>query len=405
MDLALFISRRITFKSKRSFSRLIVNIAIGGIALGLAVMIIAMGIVTGFKAEIQDKITGFGGHIQISHLDLNKSLEQQAIQTKYEVFNQFNASQGIKHIQAYAIKAGIISAHRNLEGVALKGVGADYDWTYLKNSLVAGTVPVFTDTAISTSILVSDYTANLLNLKLQDKLLMYFVEQPLRKRKFEIVGIYSSGVQELDKLYIIGDINQVRKLNNWTDQQVGGFELQLVDFDRMAERTQYVYEQLPEELIAQSAAELYPELFEWLSLLDVNSEVIIVLMLLVAGINMVSALLIMILERSNMIGMLKALGSSNRLIRSIFIYNATYLIGWGMIVGNIIGITLCWIQQQFHLIKLNQEAYYMAYAPVELKMQHILLLNGGTLVCCLLMLLIPSLLVSRISPIKAIRFK
>lgn len=404
MNFPLFIARRITLKSERSFSRLIVRIAIIGIALGLAAMIAALAVVSGFKTAIREKITGFGGSIQVSHLDVDKSYEKEAIAADVPFLKSLNAAAGFSYVQPIALKTGILAANRELEGIVLKGVGPNYAWKYLSECLISGRLPQYSDTAVSSEVLISEHTANILQLKAGDKLLMYFVENPLRKRKFTITGIYSTGVQDVDKLYIIGDINQVRKLNNWTTEQVGAFEIGIADFEQMALLAASVNDGLPEDLQAQSAAELYPDIFEWLSLLDVNGEVIVVLMLLVAGINMVSALLIMILERSNMIGLLKALGSTNTSIRSIFLYNAAYLIGIGMLIGNIAGIGLCWLQQHFHIIALDQQSYYMAYAPIQLDAMPILLLNIGTLTCCLLMLLIPSLLVSRISPIKAIRF-
>ncbi len=405
MSIALFIAKRITLQSKRSFSRLVIGIAVAGIALGVAVMIVSMAVVTGFKTEIQHKITGFAGHIQVAALQVTNTYESAPIDSVEGIKRFITESVAVKNVQPYACKAGIISANQEIEGVVLKGVDSSYNWQYIENQLTAGVVPRYSNDSASTKIVVSAFIANRLNVKLHDKLLMYFMDYPIRKRRFEVVGIYDFGVQELDKLFVIGDIQQVQKLNNWTNTQIGGFEIELHDVEQMAQQTSYINEYLPETLVAQSATELYPMLFEWMALLDVNSEVIIVLMLLVAGINMISALLIMILERTNMIGLLKALGCNNNTLRAIFLYNAAWLIGVGMLIGNVLGVGLCFLQQQYQLITLDQQSYYMAYAPIQLDVMHLLLLNLGTLVVCVLMLLLPSMLVARILPIKAIRFK
>lgn len=406
MNLPFFIAKRITFNSKRTFSKLIVRIAILGIMLGLAVMILAVAIVKGFKTEIREKVRGFSGDIQISKLNLNSSYENTPFSMSDAEYSKISKSKGVSFIQPFATKPGIINAGDEAEGVVLKGVDKSYNSQYFENILIDGKFIDFSDSTKSKSqILISKFTADRLNLKVGDDFLMYFIENSLRKRKFEIVGIYNLGVEEVDKVFVIGDLNLIRSLNNWENDQVGGYELRVDNFDNLEQIEAQVYDELSVELKSYSIKQYYPAIFEWLSLLDVNTEVILFLMIVVAVINMISALLIMILERTNMIGILKALGSSNWNIRKIFLYNASYLIGIGLLSGNILGIGLGLFQQKTHFFTLDQASYYMSFVPVELNIQDIMLLNAGTLVISLLVLLIPSLLVSRISPLKAIRFK
>ncbi|MFA5244306.1 MAG: FtsX-like permease family protein [Pedobacter sp.] len=406
MNLALFIAKRISFNSKRTFSKLIVRIAILGIMLGLAVMILAVAIVKGFKSEIREKVRGFSGDIQITKLDLNASFENSPFIISGETMKKFRKETGITDIQAIATKNGIINAGNEIEGVVLKGVDRHYNWAYFNKILVSGKTIDFSDSLKSRSqIIISKYTADRLNLKVGDDFLMYFIENSLRKRKFKISGIYDLGVEEVDKVFVIGDIALIRSLNKWQPEEVGGYEIRVNNFNKLETIADRVYEGLDIELKSYTIKDYYPTIFEWLSLLDVNTQVILVLMIAVAVINMISALLIMILERTNMIGILKALGSSNWSVRKIFMYNAAYLIGLGLFLGNVLGIGLGLFQYYTHFFTLDQASYYINFVPVILDVQDILLLNAGTLTISLFVLLIPSMLVTRISPLKAIRFK
>ncbi len=406
MNLPLFIAKRITFNSNRTFSKLIVRIAILGIMLGLAVMILAIAIVKGFKSEIREKVRGFSGDIQVSKLDLNTSYENTSFSISDSSLQKILKQEGVEFVQSFATKPGIINTNEEVEGVVLKGVGRDYNWEYFKKILIAGNVIDFSDTLKSrTQILVSKFTADRLKLKVGDDFLMYFIENSLRKRKFQIVGIYNLGVEEVDKLFVIGDIGLIRSLNKWAPTDVGGYELRVTDFNKLEEIEAKVYEDLDIELKSYTIKQYYPTIFEWLSLLDVNTQVILILMLAVAVINMISALLIMILERTNMIGILKALGNTNWQIRKIFLYNAAYLIAWGLVCGNILGLGLGLFQAKTHFFTLDQASYYIDFVPVQLDVPDILMLNAGTLLISLFVLLLPSMPVTRISPLKAIRFK
>ena len=372
----------------------------------MSVMILAVSIVKGFKSEIREKIRGFAGDIQISKLDLNTSYESASFSISNSSLSKILADSGVEYAQAFATQPGIIKTSEEVEGVVLKGVDKNYNWDYFEKILVAGRVIDFSDSLkAGTQIMISKYTADRLKLKLGDDFLMYFIENSLRKRKFKIVGIYNLGVEEVDKLFVIGDLELIKRLNNWSATEVGGYELRVNDFNKLDEIESRVYENLDLKLKSYTVKQNYPSIFEWLSLLDVNTEVILVLMLAVAVINMISALLIMILERTNMIGVLKALGSTNWEIRKIFLYNAVYLIGLGLILGNILGVGLGLIQANTHFIGLDQASYYIDFVPVQLELLDILALNAGTLLISLFVLLVPSLLVTRISPLKAIRFK
>ena len=406
MNLGLFIANRISLKAERTFSKLIVRIAIVGIMLGLGVMLLSLAIVKGFKAEIREKVRGFNGDIQYIKYDLNSSYENSPFNLRSAILQQTKAYKGIEHVAPFATKPGIIKANDEVEGVILKGVDGNYNWDYFNKILIAGKTINFSDSvAASKQIIISELLAKRLNLKVGDDFLMYFVQESLRKRKFEIVGIYNTGVEEVDKTYLIGDISLIRKLNNWQSGEVGGYEIRIKDFSQLEPNAYELNSLLPPQIKTVSVKDNYPIIFDWLSLLDVNAQVILVLMLVVAVINMISALLIMILERTNMIGLLKALGESNWGIRKIFLYNAIYLVGFGMLLGNIFGLGLGFFQQQTQFFKLDEASYYMKFIPVEFNLADILLINLGTLIVCLLVLLIPSILVTKISPVKAIAFK
>ncbi|MDF3076706.1 MAG: hypothetical protein K0S09_595 [Sphingobacteriaceae bacterium] len=406
MNLPVFVARRITLKSERTFSKLSVRIAILGIMLGLAVMILSIAIMKGYKTEIREKIRGFAGDIIIRKYDLNASYENSPIRISADSIRKIKSIKGVEYLQPVADKPGIINANNEVEGVVLKGVDKTYNWEYFKTILVAGHVMDFSDSTKATrQILISQYTANRLRLKVGDDFLMYFVQEPLKKRKFEIVGIYDLGIEDIDKIYVIGDLSLVRRLNKWEGGEVGGYEVRIKDFNRLDALGAKVYDNLGLSLKSYTIREYYPNIFEWLSLLDTNVQVLIILMMAVAVINMISALLIIILERTNMIGIFKALGSNNWEIQKVFLYNAAYLIGFGLLLGNLLGIGLGVLEKTTHIFQLDPASYFISYVPVEFNLTDILLLNLGTLLVCLLVLLIPSMLVTRITPVKAIAFK
>lgn len=414
MNLPYFIAQRLIRGRTEgtSFSRPVNVIAVIGIALGLAVMILAVAVLTGFKNEIRDKVAGFGSHIQIVNMDANYSYETIPVSQDQEFIKKIRNIEGIKHIQVFATKAGIIKTDDEIQGVLLKGIGPDYDWSYFASNLVEGSVFSVQDTgSASTQVIISKKTADMLKLRTGDSFAMIFVQDPPRMRKFVISGIYETSLEEFDKIYVFCDIAQIRRLNGWEDDQVTGFEIYINDFDRMDDLADQVWQTVGFRLSAdetnfkvQSIRSKYPQIFDWLNFQDVNVIIIILLMLVVAGFNMISGLLILILEKTNMIGVLKALGSGDATIRKVFLYQASWLIGKGLLWGNLIGIGLAYLQLKTGLFTLDPSSYYLKTIPVNLELIHILLLNAGTMAAIIVMLLVPSQLISRITPVKAIRY-
>jgi len=408
LNFELFITRHILKKEGGNLSGPAIRIAIISIALGLAVMIISISILTGFQKEIRDKVSGFSSHIVISSYDFNNSLEYTPVMMNQPFYPGLDTIEGIRHIQVFATKGGIIKTDDQIEGVILKGVGPDYNWEAVQAWIIEGRVPLIQDSAKTTEILISSSIADKLHFSCGDDLRMYFVsegqKQP-RGRKFNIVGIFSSGLEDFDKQYLFGDIRQIQKLNMWHEDMVSGFEVLIDDFTELEEMGEKVKSLLPYHLKSETIKETEDQIFSWLELQDMNVIVIIVLMVFVAGFSMISALLILILEKTNMIGILKALGTLNLSIRKIFIYNAVYIIGIGLFWGNLIGISLSLLQSSFSLIPLPEESYYVSTVPIDLSLGYILILNAGILIFCTLMLIIPSYVITVISPIKAIRFK
>ncbi|MES2109398.1 MAG: FtsX-like permease family protein [Bacteroidota bacterium] len=406
MSFAYFIANRITFKSKRTFSKLIVRIAIVGIMLGLGVMILTLAIVRGFKEEIRTKIRGFSGDIQVVKFDLNNSYENSPFAADADFVKKAKAKPNVNYIAPFAIKPGIIKTADEIEFVVLKGVDKTYNWRFFKDNLVSGRVLDFTDTTKSKQqIMISQVTANRLRLKVGDKIKMYFVKESLRRRPFTITGIYSTGVEEVDKTYAVGDLALINRLNDWKPGEIGGYEIQLNNFDLINFTADDIDNVLPAHLKSYTVMENYATIFSWLDLLDGNTLVVLTLMILVAIINMISALLIMIVERTSTIGILKAMGANNWTIQKVFLYNAFYLIGLGMLFGNLFGFGIGILQTHTHIFKLDQASYSMSFVPIQFNWVEMLVLNIGTLVVCLLVMVVPSMLVTRIQPVKAIQFK
>ena len=407
MNVEYFIAKRLfTAKEKNNrYTKPILRIAILAIALSVAVMLLSITVLTGFKNEISNKIIGFSSHITITNFTDNQSYESEPIELNQEFFPSITQQQGIKHIQTFATKAGIIKTEDEILGMVLKGVGSDFDPSFFEQNLVVGEVPTYNDTLTSSKVMISKSVADILQLKLGEKLIMYFVEQPPRVRKFIITGIYETGFGDFDDLIVMADIRHIQKLNGWERNQVGGFEILIDNFDQLDEITAKVYEQIPYNLNAQSIKEQNPQLFDWLDLQDINVRVILILMLIVGGVNMITALLILILERTKLVGILKALGATNWSVRKVFLYNAVYLILKGLFWGNIIGLGIALLQQKFQFISLDPNIYYMITVPINFNFMHILWLNLGTLLICWLILIIPSIIITKITPVKAIRFE
>lgn len=414
MNLELFIARRIHFSKEdnRQVTPPAVRIAMIGIALGLTVMILSVAIVIGFKKEVRNKVIGFGSHIQITNFDNNASYESSPIAVSDTLLGDLLAFPGIRQVEAFATKPGILKTEDDFQGIVLKGVDGDFDWTFFRSNLKEGDLPDFSTDKASTDVLISQYLSDLLHLKTGDTFLTYFVQEDVRARKFHITGIYETGFLDYDKLFVISDIRQVRRLNGWDKDQVSGLELLVDNYDQLDEVAEELYFDLAEKqdrrgntFYARSIKELNPMIFNWLDVLDINVVIILILMLAVAGFTMISGLLIIILERTNMIGILKALGQNNQSIRKIFLYVSFFLIGKGMLWGNVIGISLCLIQSYFRVITLDPSIYYLDAVPIDLNVVSLILLNVGTLLAAMLMMLGPSYLITRIDPARSIRFE
>ncbi len=414
MNLELFIARRIHFSKEgnRQVTPPAVRIAIVGVALGLAVMILSVAIVIGFKKEVRNKVIGFGSHIQITNFDNNSSYETTPIAVSDSLLQALQEFPGIKHIEGYATKMGILKTDSDFQGVVLKGIDTDYDWSFFRNNLKEGELLTIDSKKTSTDVIISRYLSDLLGLKLGDSILTYFVQEDVRARKFNIVGIYETGFMDYDKLFVLADIKQIRRLNGWEKDEVSGLELLVDDYDKLDQIAEDLYFNLVEKqdrhgntYFTRSIKEMNPMIFNWLDVLDVNVVVILILIFAVAGFTMISGLLIIILERTNMIGILKALGENNVSIRKIFLYISFFLIGKGMLWGNVVGIAICLIQSHFRIIKLDPSIYYLDAVPIDLSIVSLILLNIGTLCASMLMMLGPSYLITKIDPAKSIRFE
>jgi len=413
LSIELFIAKRIHFQQgRKNVSRPAVRIATIAIAIGLAVMIISVAVVIGFKKEVRNKTIGFGGHIQISNYDSNNTYEMNPIRVDKTLISKIASIDGVAHIQPFATKPGIIKTKTEFQGIVLKGINNDFDWNFFKQNLVKGDILHFSVDSLENKVLISKYLSDLLQLKVGDSFFTYFIQNQVRARKFIITGIYSTNFIEYDKLFILADLRHVQKLNDWDNKQYGGLEILINEFDQLdpigdkvhSVASQYVTGE-GSRYFVQTIKQMNPQIFGWLDLLDMNVWVILFLMLAVAGFNMISGLLILILERTNMIGILKSIGATNWSIRKIFLYHSFFLVGKGMIWGNVIGLTLCAIQYCFGIVPLDPEAYYVSTVPITFNWLYILLLNIGTLTASILMMIGPSYLITKIDPAKIIRYE
>ena len=410
MNYEYFLAKRIIGNKsyKSSVSAPIIKIGIAAIAISIIVMLIAIATGIGLERKIRDKAVAFNGHISISNFDSNESEGAQVpISINQDFYPEFTTVAGVSHIQAVANKFGIIRTNTDFEGLFLKGVGSDYDWRYFKDFLVEGCLPVYTQ-KYSSEVLISTYLADRLGFVVGDSFQMYFMKSDSSKApsimKYSIVGVFNSGFEELDKTYIIGDINHVQRLNRWSKDQIGNFEVFISNYNDLDRLGNEVYAQTPSTLNTLTVKQKYATIFEWIPIFTTNIYIILAIMIFVGAINMITALLVLILERTQMIGILKALGSSNVSIRKLFLYNASYLIFCGLFWGNLIGLGVLFLQKQFQFLTLDPSVYYVTVAPVYLDWTYVVLLNVMTFVLCILMLLIPSFIISKISPIKAIKF-
>jgi len=413
MSIEYFIAKRIHFQQgRKNVSRPAVRIAIIAIALGMAVMILSVGVVIGFKQEIRNKVVGFGGHIRVSNYDNNNTFETNPIRYSKAFTDSLATMPGVKSVQLYATKPGIIKTESEFQGIVLKGIDSGFNWDFFRSHLVAGDTLQLAD-SLRNDIVISKYLADMLRLKVGDSFYTYFIKDQVKARKFTIRGIYATNFVEYDKLFIITDLRHIQRLSGWNESQFSGYEVLIDDFDKMdytADAISILAQQAvtnndSQKYYVQTIRDLSPQLFGWLDLLDMNVWVILSLMLAVAGFNMISGLLILILERTNMIGILKSVGATNWSVRKVFLYFAVFLIGKGMLWGNVIGLSLCALQYFTHAIPLDPEAYYVSYVPIVFNWTYLVLLNIGTFAASILMMIAPSYLIAKISPAKIIRYE
>ncbi|MBW8245157.1 ABC transporter permease [Muricauda oceani] len=413
MNLELFIAKRLVTgkEHKISISAPIIKIAIAAIAIGVVMMLIAIATGVGLKNKIREKVAAFNGHIQISNFDNNNSeVSLTPVSIDQDFYPEFKNVDGVRHVQAVATKGGIIRTADTFEGMLAKGVGTDYDWSTFKEYLVDGRLPDYGGD-LNEEVLISSLMANRLQLKVGDSFFSFFLRdgdasKPPNNRRFEIVGIYDSGFEEFDETYVFVDIRHIQLMNRWEENEIGNFEVFIEDFDQIDEKSNEIYGKTVSVLDTQNIKSKYFRIFEWIGLFDFNIALIIGIMIIVGGINMITALLVLILERTQMIGILKALGSANWSIRKVFLYNAAYLIAIGLFWGNLIGLGVIFLQNKYRMFKFpNPEEYYIDYIPVHMDLPTILLLNVGVMLLCLLMLLIPSYIITKITPVKAIQFE
>ncbi|OYD42642.1 ABC transporter permease [Sphingobacterium cellulitidis] len=405
MNFPYFLAKRITLEGNRTFSKLIVRVTVGALALAIMAIILAVAILNGFKDEITEKQRGFFGDIIILKNEKNDSYVNTPISLDAQQIDRIKQNPNVVEVYPFATKAGIMNVKGEVEGVLLKGIDKDYDQNFLSKTILEGDTIDFSAEDADNQLLISSLMANRLHLKVGESFIMHFIQNPVKKRKFIVKGIFTTNSEELDKTYVIGSLPLIQRLNNLEDGQAGGYEVRVKDFNQLFKTTDDLNNNLGSGLYATNVVIQMQDIFNWLNMLDMNDNIIFVLMVVVAVINMISALLISILERSPMIGMLKALGMRNGKIRTVFLYNSLYLIGYGLILGNLIAIGLYFFQTSTHFFKLDPSIYYVSFVPMEISWMTVLWLNISLIGIALLTLFIPSMLISRISPIKTIQFK
>lgn len=409
MKVAFFIAKKISFNRSKSLSRFIIRLATTATALSVAAMILTIAFVNGFQQTVSEKVFGFWGHIRIQQYEPAKALiaEESPITENTPILQKIKQLKEVQHVNAFATKSAVIENKGEIEGILFKGVGRNYRFQNMKPFLTEGRWIAFNDSSYSKEITVPAAIAAELNIALNDTVALHFISAEKGKtfsRKLKVVGIYKTGIEEFDKLFAVGDIDLIRRLNNWNQQQVGGYEVLLSDYKMMANTNEEIYLMLPDRWVSRTIKDVYPNIFDWLSIQDVNRDVIFIIMSIVAIINLITCLLILVLERTKMVGILKAVGGSNALIQRIFLLHATYIAAIGVTAGFLFGIGLCFLQQKKGFIRLDEASYYVSTAPVAMMWGQFFLVAASTLVVCFLALIIPANIVRTIRPVKAIQF-
>lgn len=410
-SLTLFIARRIALNREKTFSRFIIRIAIIATTLSVAVMILSTALVNGFQKAVSEKIFSFWGHlhVEVYQPDYAPLSAPPPFLENDSLLRVLRNLPQVSTVQAYATQAVILKSSSDLDGVIFKGVRHDYDWDYLRSYLISGRLPAFPDSGYADEILISADMAQKLNLQVGNKVVVYFVSgsgQTPRPRVLRVSGIYRTGVQEYDHTYVIGDLRLLARMNDWQPNEIGGYEIFLRDYHDMDKLNELLYKQiLPQNLMSITIRQIYPNIFDWLHLQTTNEWIILVIMVIVAIINMTTAILILILERTHMVGILKAMGMQNRQIQMIFVRHASFILGMGILLGNIAGLGLAWLQYTTHFFRLPEDVYYIAYAPISIHYWQVIAVDVGTLLVGVMLLRIPALIIRRIYPVQALRFQ
>lgn len=410
MNIAGFIARRIAFTREKSFSRFIIRLATAATILSVAVMIVALAITNGFQYTISQKIFSFWGHLRVQHYEAGKmaSAEETAIEKNDTVLQVIRANPAVQSVNSFATKNAILKTSETIEGVLFKGVEKNYRFGQLQQFLKEGRWARFTDSGYSNEIVLSAYTAGQLKLKINDPVLIYFIQtdgSAPRARKLTLTGIYKTGIEEYDKYIALGDIKLIQRLNGWKPEQIGGYEIFLKDYHQIDQVNEALFNQLPVAWTSRSIKEINPNIFDWLNLQDTTIVLVLIIMTVVAALNLITCLIILVLERTRMIGVLKALGSPNAAIQQIFLYQGGIITITGILLGNLLALLLCWLQQRYGLIHLQEEMYYISKVEMRIEWWHFLLVDAGTFIICLLILIIPTLIIRRIQPVRAIQFR
>lgn len=410
LNFARFIANRIAFSPEKSFSRFIIRLATAATVLSVTVMIVALAITNGFQYTISQKIFSFWGHIRVQHYEPGKisSAEETAIEKNDTVTSLLAAHPGIQSVNSFATKSAILKTSETIEGVLLKGVEKNYRFPQLQQFLKQGRWMQYPDSGYSNEIVLSAYTAGQLKLKINDPVFIYFIQNDgsaPRARKLTLTGIYKTGIEEYDKFIALGDLRLIQRLNNWQPSEIGGYEVFLKDYRQANAINEELFNDLPTNWTSRSIQEINPNIFDWLNLQDTTIALVLVIMTIVAVLNLITCLIILVLERTRMIGILKALGASNASIQRVFLYHGSIITITGILFGNILALLLCWLQQRYGFITLQEDMYYIPKAEIKLEWWHFVLVNAGTFFVCFAILIIPTLVIRRVQPVKAIQFR
>jgi lipoprotein-releasing system permease protein len=404
LNLSYFIAKRISFKGSGGFSVTIYKIAVGSLALGLAVSLIAFMVLGGFQKTISDKVYGFTGHFQVQRFTMSNDFEESPFSLKSDFAQNYKQLDRITGVQSFAHKAALIKGEDEVEGILMKGVGQDFDSLRFKSYLIEGRLLKIPEEGTSNEVMLSSFIANKLNLKVGDKITLYFVQEPPRYRRVEIVGIFRTYLENFDEKIILGELQTIRNLNGWSSDQVGGMEIFLKDIDHLESDYYEIESAIDYDLKLIDSQQKYLEIFDWLKLLDTNVYVFIGLIGFVAIFNMAAILFILIMERTQMIGLLKALGASTAQIRRVFFWNGINILSRGLLIGNAVGLGLAFLQDQFRFIPLEAESYYMSYVPIDWNWPVLILINFGIIILTAAILWIPVMVIAKVDPIKSIKF-